>query len=404
MNHYGGGIFSDADDTVSTFNTTIAGNSAAGTAGSGGNIYTTNSDIIVAFVAAAAADAPQTSVVAQALAGTDLQNTIVTAGTAASGGNCGGDTPTSQGYNAAPAGECGTTAVLGDVNGDPKLRALGDNGGVTKTRKLLPGSAAINAGDPTGCKDDNLATLVKDQRTVTRPQGSACDIGAVEFAPPGAVTTDPANVTGSSATINGNVTNPHIKAGTAYFEFGTSTAYGQTITLGAMASGASADPRSSGVTGLSPGVTYHYRIVSTNDDDTAIGADKQFTTPVNVTPEPTPEPVPSPNTPGAPKPKPHKPTVRAARASAGCVRARFSARLSVHVSSSAKLRSVLVSVDGKRVMKTTRKRFSVHINARKLSAGSHVLRVVATDSGGRKTTLRRLFRRCRAQTQPAFTG
>jgi hypothetical protein len=216
------------------------------------------------------------------------------------------------------------------------------------------------------------------------------------------VTTDPANVTSSSATINGNVTNPLIKAGSAHFEFGTSTAYGQTIDLGTMASGASNDPRSSGVTGLSPGVTYHYRIVAVNDDDTAVGADKQFTTPVNVTPEP--EPVPEPETPNAPKPKPHKPTVRAARASAGCVRARFSARLSVHVSSSAKLRSVLVSVDGKRVMKTTRKRFSVHINARHLRAGSHVLRVVATDSDGRKTTLRRLFRRCRPPAQPAFTG
>jgi hypothetical protein len=65
---------------------------------------------------------------------------------------------------------------------------------------------------------------------------------------------------------------------------------------------------------------------------------------------------------------------------------------------------VTVLVDGKRVMKTTRKRFSVHVNARRLSAGSHVLRVVAIDSGGRRTALQQVFRRCRPPTQPAFTG
>ncbi len=63
-----------------------------------------------------------------------------------------------------------------------------------------------------------------------------------------------------------------------------------------------------------------------------------------------------------------------------------------------------VLVDGKRVLKTTRKRFSVHINAHRLSVGSHLLRVVAVDSGGRRTALQQLFRRCRPPTLPAFTG
>ena len=396
LDHFGGGILSDnffGDASLAIYNSTITGNSASGTNGEGGNIYLADQQI-AAFVAVQAAAAGLGQ----------LQNTIVAEGTASAGPNCGGVTPTSLGQNAVPTGQCGQNPALGDVTGDPKLGPLGDNGGTTLTRKLLPGSAAINAGDPTGCKDDNLAAITPDQRALARPQGSACDIGAVEFGPPAAVTTDPASVTAASATINGNVSNPLPTAGTTHFEFGTSTAYGQTIPLGTLAGGASSDPRSSGVTGLSPNTTYHYRIVAQNADDSAVGADKQFTTPVSVTPEPepTPEPVPEPNTPNAPNPK--KPTVRAARASGGCVRTRFSARLSVHVASSAKLRSVLVSVDGKRVMKTTRKRFSVHINARRLHAGSHVLRVVATDSNGRKTTLKRLFRRCRPQTQPAFTG
>jgi hypothetical protein len=86
------------------------------------------------------------------------------------------------------------------------------------------------------------------------------------------------------------------------------------------------------------------------------------------------------------------------------VRTRFSARLSIHVSSSAKLRSVRVMLDGRHLRTTRHKRFSVQVNARRLAPGTHVLRVVATDSGGRKTTLRQLFRRCRPPAQPAFTG
>ena len=49
---------------------------------------------------------------------------------------------------------------------------LADNGGLTQTIALVPGSPAIDAG---------AATCVPtDQRGVTRPQGPACDIGAFE--------------------------------------------------------------------------------------------------------------------------------------------------------------------------------------------------------------------------------
>ncbi len=57
--------------------------------------------------------------------------------------------------------------------GDPKLGALQDNGGSTKTMALLKGSAAIDAGVDGTC-------LSTDQRGVLRPQGPHCDIGAYE--------------------------------------------------------------------------------------------------------------------------------------------------------------------------------------------------------------------------------
>ena len=58
------------------------------------------------------------------------------------------------------------------------LGPLADNGGPTETHDLLPGSPAIDAGSP-GCPPPDT-----DQRGVARPQGVACDIGAVEVPEP----------------------------------------------------------------------------------------------------------------------------------------------------------------------------------------------------------------------------
>jgi CSLREA domain-containing protein len=69
----------------------------------------------------------------------------------------------------------------GDQTGvvDAKLGALALNSpGGTQTRALLTGSPAIDAGV---CTDAANATLSTDQRGVSRPQGSACDIGAYEL-------------------------------------------------------------------------------------------------------------------------------------------------------------------------------------------------------------------------------
>jgi cysteine-rich repeat protein len=61
------------------------------------------------------------------------------------------------------------------VGDDPLLDPLGlkNNGGPTRTIALLAGSPAINAGDDGSCKP-------LDQRGLSRPQGTHCDIGAYE--------------------------------------------------------------------------------------------------------------------------------------------------------------------------------------------------------------------------------
>jgi hypothetical protein len=65
---------------------------------------------------------------------------------------------------------------------NPLLGPLQDNGGTTFTHALLPGSPGIDKGDPL-CKDQKKQVITTDQRSVTRPQGAACDIGAYEAEP-----------------------------------------------------------------------------------------------------------------------------------------------------------------------------------------------------------------------------
>ncbi len=67
------------------------------------------------------------------------------------------------------------------------LGPLQDNGGPTFTVALLPGSTAIDHGDPVfGCTDNNGVTIDTDQRGQPRAVGARCDVGAFEYsaAPP----------------------------------------------------------------------------------------------------------------------------------------------------------------------------------------------------------------------------
>jgi hypothetical protein len=102
---------------------------------------------------------------------------------------------TSEGYDLvqdASTGAVGTCRVDGDLTGvmvqtDPLLGDLTDNGGTPPipdsgppllTYPELPGSPAIDAGDPAGCTDATGAPLARDQRDAARV--GRCDLGAYE--------------------------------------------------------------------------------------------------------------------------------------------------------------------------------------------------------------------------------
>ncbi len=73
--------------------------------------------------------------------------------------------------------------------------------------------------------------------------------------------------------------NPNGQATTWYFEYGTTTSYGTRTGNVSAGSGTANTAASASVSGLTPGATYHYRVVATNGAGTVRGADGIFTTP-----------------------------------------------------------------------------------------------------------------------------
>jgi CSLREA domain-containing protein len=194
-----------------------------------------------------------------------VQNTLLASN---SGGNCGGVTVTDSGHNLS----FGDSSCPGTfASGDPDLGALELNGGATQTISLQPGSAAINQIPPTGA-----GCQPTDQRSVARPSGPACDIGAYEVAPPTAQTGAASVITTTSASLASTVT-PNAGTTTVTFDYGPTAKYGETKTVSGI-TGVAAVPADTDIKGLKPHTTYHYRVVVTTIDGSAAGSDRTFKT------------------------------------------------------------------------------------------------------------------------------
>ena len=130
----GGGI----SGTVTLTNSTISGNLAGVSGGAidgGGNITTST----------ISGNSPGGISVTGTL---EIGNTVLKAGTGANISNNGGGIA-SDGYNVCSDNSGGFLNGPGDqINTDPLLGSLQDNGGPTFTHELLKGSPAIDAGDP----------------------------------------------------------------------------------------------------------------------------------------------------------------------------------------------------------------------------------------------------------------
>jgi hypothetical protein len=104
-----------------------------------------------------------------------LRNTLIANNSASGGGDDCKGSPATGNNNLIEIAACNIfNGSNGNIVGqDPNLAPLADNGGGTLTYALQAGSPAIDAGD-------NATCLATDQRGVSRPLGSACDIGSFE--------------------------------------------------------------------------------------------------------------------------------------------------------------------------------------------------------------------------------
>lgn len=101
--------------------------------------------------------------------------------------------------------------------------------------------------------------------------------GAVRAAAPAVTTGPPSAVGATTATVTGVVT-PGGEATSWHVEYGTTTAYGSRTSSRSAGNGTAPVDVAVQLTGLQTGATYHYRLVATNEDGTAQGADATFTT------------------------------------------------------------------------------------------------------------------------------
>jgi predicted outer membrane repeat protein len=159
----GGGLQSNGSLGTVLTNVTFSGNTST-TNGGGIHRATTNVNFFI-----------RNSIVAGnngAAASPDVTNSA--AGLDSLGNNIIGNTGTSTGWEASDL-----------LNTAPMLNALADNGGFSMTFLPMAGSPALNAGQncvvDLSCAANNPPLAVTtDQRGVSRPQGPAVDIGAVE--------------------------------------------------------------------------------------------------------------------------------------------------------------------------------------------------------------------------------
>ncbi len=164
---WGGGIISGLFNHATIENSTIAGNQAPS---GGGLVNFDEGNMALTNVTFAGNLAPIGAAIYNVLGTVNLAKIIVDG---VHESNCAGAI-NSQGYNLDSGSSCGL-AGMGDLSDTPALLgSLQDNGGATWTISPLPGSPVVDAGG-SGCP-------LTDQRGVARPQGAACDMGALEVA------------------------------------------------------------------------------------------------------------------------------------------------------------------------------------------------------------------------------
>ncbi len=161
-----------------------------------------------------------------------------------------------------------------DKSGIP-ITPTGTGPGQADVREPISSGCTANPFNADGatCQGGSLGTpfFLFTNGTSTR------SLFADAYQPDAPVTGGASGVGQNTATVSGTV-NPQGARASVSFQFGTTTAYGQSTAAQLTGPDNAADTFSAALTGLPAGTTIHYRAVATSDFGTQLGADQTLTT------------------------------------------------------------------------------------------------------------------------------
>jgi len=152
-------------------------------------------------------------------------------------------------------------------------------GSKTSTRSAGSGTVALVVIDPVSVLTPGVTYHFRLVATSSLGTTRGADVTFATTGAPSAATGPVtfSTLSLSSARVNGTV-NPRGLATTWWFEYGRTSGYGfRTVQMGA--AGAADLSVGALLTGLSPGVRWHYRVVAQSAAGTSVGADASFATP-----------------------------------------------------------------------------------------------------------------------------
>ena len=155
------------------------------------------------------------------------------------------------------------TAIQGEVTGNSSTNVSADISGLTSNTTYHFRVKTVN----------NLGTVYSDDRTFTT---------LLEVLAPFVSTESATNIFTTVATLNGTV-NANDSSAIVTFEYGTTTSYGSAVTaFQSPVTGDSITNVSADISGLTPGMTYHFRVKAENNLGTVYGDDITFITLLGV--------------------------------------------------------------------------------------------------------------------------
>jgi hypothetical protein len=181
---------------------------------------------------------------------------------------------------------CGGATLNGTINPNNATVTSGfDYGPTVSYGTSVAGVPATVSGITLTAVSAAVTGLVPNVANHFRAKGTSggviiygSDMTVTPPCPPTVVTTAATLITSSGATLNGTV-NPNNLSSTVSFDYGLTTAYGTNIAgVPSPVTGNTATVVTVAITGLTPGVTYHYRVNGTNTIGTSNGNDMTFTT------------------------------------------------------------------------------------------------------------------------------